>query len=116
MAQAGSVATRKLIELLTAPDTGVGPAVANLASQWGVSLAPISPEHIINQNVAIALAERSQAVKYPVMHVYADRVRNLLTEKFRTFSGKVRTLVEIRGEMSSGSFTTRISSWGNLPV
>jgi hypothetical protein len=96
MAQAGSVATRKLIELLTAPDTGVGPAVANLASEWGVSLAPISPEHIINQNVAIALAERSQAVKYPVMHVYADRVRNLLTEKFRTFSGKVRTLVEIR--------------------
>jgi len=28
--------------------------------------------------------------------VYADRVQNLLTEKFRTFSGKVRTIVEIR--------------------
>ena len=30
------------------------------------------------------------------MHVYSDRVRNLLTEKFRTFSGKVRTVAEVR--------------------
>ncbi len=35
-------------------------------------------------------------VKYPVVHVYSDRVRNLLTEKFRTFSGKVRTVAEVR--------------------
>ena len=35
-------------------------------------------------------------MKYPVVHVYSDRVRNLLTEKFRTFSGKVRTVAEVR--------------------
>jgi hypothetical protein len=44
----------------------------------------------------VAVAERSLAVKYPVVHVYSDRTRNLLTEKFRTFSGKVRTVAEVR--------------------
>src|ERR1700686_1527074 len=57
---------------------------------------PIPPEHIVRQNVAFDVEERSLAVKYPVVHVYADRVRNALTEKFRTFSGKVRTVAEVR--------------------
>ena len=35
-------------------------------------------------------------VKYPVVYVYSDRVRNVLTEKFRNFSGKVRTVTEVR--------------------
>jgi hypothetical protein len=96
MAQTGSVATRKMVEFLTAADTGVGPAAAALAAETGVQLAPLPPANILAQNVAIELAERATAVKYPVVHVYTDRVRNLLTEKFRTFSGKVRTVVEIR--------------------
>ena len=44
----------------------------------------------------MALLEKSVAVKYPVVQVYSDRVQNLLTEKFRTFSGKVRTVAEVR--------------------
>jgi hypothetical protein len=96
MAQTGSVATRKMVEFLMAPDTGVGPAAAALAAETGVQLAPLLPENILAQNVAIELAEKATAVKYPVVHVYTDRVRNLLTEKFRTFSGKVRTVAEIR--------------------
>ncbi len=74
----------------------MGAAIAGLAADSGVQLAPIPPEHIVKQNAPIALTERSQAVKYPVLHVYSDRVRNLLTEKFRTFSGKVRTVAELR--------------------
>ncbi len=96
MAQTTSVTARKLVEFLAAPNTGLGPVLANLATDTGMELAPIQPEHIINQNVSIALAERSQAVKYPVVHVYSDRVQNKLTEKFRTFSGKVRTVAELR--------------------
>jgi hypothetical protein len=42
------------------------------------------------------LWERAGVVKYPLIQVYSDRVRNLLTEKFRTFSGKIRTVAEIR--------------------
>jgi len=51
---------------------------------------------VVNQNVSFELTERAQIVKYPAVYVYVDRVRNLLTEKFRTFSGKVRTVAEVR--------------------
>ncbi|HSP69350.1 MAG TPA: hypothetical protein VLN48_16605 [Bryobacteraceae bacterium] len=96
MAKTGSIATRKVVEFLTAPDTGLGPAVAQAALESGVDLAPIPATHVVNQNVSFELSERALVVKYPAVYVYADRVRNLLTEKFRTFSGKVRTTAEIR--------------------
>jgi hypothetical protein len=96
MAQAASIAAGKLIEFLSAEGGGVGAAIAGLAADTGIGLAPLPPEHIVNQNIPAALAEKSQAVKYPVVHVYSDRVRNLLTEKFRMFSGKVRTVAEVR--------------------
>ena len=51
---------------------------------------------MIPQNAPVALMEKSSAVKYPVVLVYSDRVQNLLTEKFRNFSGKVRTVAEVR--------------------
>ncbi len=70
--------------------------MATLAADSGIPLAPMPPEHVINQNVSVAISERALAVKYPVVHVYSDRVRNLLTEKFRTFSGKIRTVAEVR--------------------
>jgi hypothetical protein len=96
MAQTASIATGKFVELLSAPDAGVASVVATLSADSGSPLAPVPPERIVNQNVPIALAERSKAVKYPVLYVYSDRVRNVLTEKFRTFSGKVRTVAEVR--------------------
>lgn len=96
MAITGSVATRKMVQFLTATDTGLGPAVASIAQETGVELAPIPVAHVMNQNVSVELSERAQVVKYPAVYVYANRVRNLLTEKFRTFSGKVRTVAEVR--------------------
>jgi len=96
MANTGSVATRKVVELLSSREAGLGLAVAQLAEESGVVLAALPLAHVMNQNVAFDLAEKSQAVKYPVVHVYADRIRNELKEKFRTFSGKVRTVAEVR--------------------
>ena len=96
MANTGSVATRKMVAFLTSPDMGLGPAVARIAEESGLELAPIPPTHVMNQNVSVELSERAQVVKYPAVYVYVDRVRNLLTEKFRTFSGKVRTIAEVR--------------------
>ncbi len=71
-------------------------AIAQVAEESGVELASVPPAQLVNQNVAFELSERSQAVKYPVVHVYTDRVRNELREKFRTFSGKARTVAEVR--------------------
>lgn len=96
MANTGSVAARKVVEILSAANTGIAPAVAELAEESGVALAVLPPAHVISQNIAAELSERSQAVKYPVVHVYVDRIRNELKEKFRTFSGTVRTIAEIR--------------------
>jgi len=96
MAKTGSIAARKIVEFLTAPDTGMGPAVSRMAEESGVALAPIPVANIVNQNVSVELSERSLAVSYPVVQVYVDRVRNLLTEKFRTFSGKIRMVAEVR--------------------
>jgi hypothetical protein len=96
MAQTASIATGKFVEFLNAPDAGVASAVATLAADSGSPLAPVPPGNIVNQNVPIAIAERSKAVKYPVLYVYSDRVQNLLTEKFRIFSGKVRMVTEVR--------------------
>jgi hypothetical protein len=96
MAQTGSVVTGILAGLLTDTEKGLSSVVATLAEESGVALVAIPPENVIRQNISVTLAERSAAVKYPVVQVYVDRVRNQLTEKFRTFSGKVRTVAEVR--------------------
>jgi hypothetical protein len=85
-----------MIGFLNDPTTGLGPSIAAIGVETGIRLTPIPSNHVIDQNVPVAIAEKSAAVKYPVIHVYCDRTRNLLTEKFRTFSGKIRTIAEVR--------------------
>jgi len=93
MAQAASIAAVKVVALLMDSGAGLGAVLADIAANAGVELAGIG---VIAQNAPVALMEKSAAVKYPVVLVYADRVQNLLTEKFRNFSGKVRTVAEVR--------------------
>src|SRR5277367_2219837 len=96
MARTGSVVTGLVVGYLNDPNKGLGPTVATLAADSGIQLTQIPPAHVVQQNLPVALAERSTSVKYPVVHVYSDRTRNLLTEKFRTFSGKVGMVAEVR--------------------
>jgi hypothetical protein len=93
MALIGSAAATRFVEILEAPETGVPVNIAQLAADSGIELPPAS---VIAQNVKAEIAERVQAVKYPVIHVYVDKIQNRLTEKFRTFSGKVKLVAEIR--------------------
>jgi hypothetical protein len=96
MAQTASAVTGIFTRFLSDTGTGVSSAVATAALDSGVDLAPIPATYIVAQNMSIEIWERSSVVKYPLIQVYADRVRNLLTEKFRTFSGKIRTVAEVR--------------------
>lgn len=100
MAQTASVVTQVFAGFLTATGSGtqsaIDIAVATAALDAGINLAPIPTAYIVTQNMSIELWERASVVKYPLIQVYSDRVRNLLTEKFRTFSGKIRTVAEIR--------------------
>jgi len=96
MAQAASIAAGKVVAMLTDSVEGLGPVLAEIDVNAGVEITGIAVESVIAQNAPVALMEKSSAVKYPVVLVYADRVQNLLTEKFRNFSGKVRTVAEVR--------------------
>jgi len=96
LAQTASIVTGIFTGFLTDPQKGIGPAIGQLTTNSAVNLAPIPAASIVNQNVSTAISEKALAVKYPTVNVYSDRVKNLLTEKFRTFSGKIRTVAEVR--------------------
>jgi hypothetical protein len=96
MAQTASIVTGKVHDFFKAPDTGLGAVVGNLALNAGMEVTVVRPASVVQQNTPIGLMEKARAVKYPAVHIYVDRVQNLLTEKFRSFSGKVRTVAEVR--------------------
>jgi hypothetical protein len=91
-ARIGSAATRKVVERLTST-TGLE-----------VSLADVSPaltfmfdaSHVHEVNVASDLAEKTAGARYPVVNVYCEKIINDQVEKFRTFSGRVQIVAEVR--------------------
>ncbi|MEQ1947929.1 MAG: hypothetical protein ABL995_12115 [Bryobacteraceae bacterium] len=96
MAQTASIVAEKFRSYLTENESGMSAALAALSANAGVAASAIAPENVVHQNSPVNIVERSIAVKYPVVHVYCDRIQNLLVEKFRRFSGKVRTVAEVR--------------------
>ncbi|GEM_PF-5624575 len=42
------------------------------------------------------IQEKAGPTKYPVIHLYCDRIESRPTEKLRRFSGKVRLVAEVR--------------------
>jgi hypothetical protein len=96
MSKTARIATAKLAQILTTEETGLGAMLGELANDSGTQLASIGISRIIQQNTPFPLAEKSVTAKYPSVHIYCDRIQNLLTEKFRTFSGKIRTVAEVR--------------------
>lgn len=95
MAAIATAATQKTHELLTG-STGLAYTVAAIAEQQQAPLAAIEPAQVAAQRVQAELAERSAGVKYPAVYVYCEGVENRLTEKFRTFSGRIRMAAEVR--------------------
>jgi hypothetical protein len=95
MAQTGSVAVNRVIQILSG-NTGLLYSVQAIGELAGVLLPPILNEQIHAINIATEVVERSSGVKYPGVYVYCDRVKNTLKEKFRTFSGQIRANIEVR--------------------
>jgi len=90
-----TMSTNKLMAILTGSE-GVPAAVTAISQAGDVSLAAVSTEQIIAQNVASDLAERSTISNYPLVYVYCGKVVNQLREKFRTFSGEAEMVIEFR--------------------
>jgi hypothetical protein len=77
-AKIGNLATSKVVQRITG---------ANGA---------LSEAQVRKQNVAAELAERSGAVRYPVVLVYCEKIVNSMAEKFRIFSGALQMAIEVR--------------------
>ena len=95
MGHVSSVAAQTLLGLLRSSD-GVPSALAGVALRENVEIPVLDEKRMFVQNVARDVAEKAQTFQYPVLYVYCDRVRNLLREKFRKFSGTARLNVEVR--------------------
>jgi hypothetical protein len=95
MLQIAGWSTQKAMAVLAAED-GLPAAVEALVEQQGMTLAAITPQQILAQNVAPDISEQSTATKYPLVYVYCNKVVNEVREKFRAFSGDAQIMVEIR--------------------
>ena len=95
MARAGSSTTDCVVRMLKEP-TGLPFSIAAVAERERFPLIPFDEAQVIAQNISPELAERSAGVKYPAFYVYCEKITNQLREKFRTFSGKVKLVVDVR--------------------
>ena len=77
-------------------DTGLSYTVAAIADREHTALPAIVATHIVSQHVAADLIEKSAGAQYPRVHLYCEKITNHLKEKFRTFSGTIRLVAEIR--------------------
>ena len=94
----GSVAgavTSAVMQRITS-GTGINATLVSMSIPDPPPVGLINREQVSAQNVSVEISERSQALQYPTVQVYCERVSNLLEEKFRTFSGKVQMAIEIR--------------------
>jgi hypothetical protein len=75
---------------------GLASTAAELAQAEAETLPQIDPQLIFEHNVAAEVAERALELKYPMVSVFCEKVVNDLRQKFRTFSGKVALVAEVR--------------------
>ena len=95
MARTESAVTGFLAGVLRGGDTGLNARIGQLRAE-NIELPAIEGVEILEQHVSAEIAERAGHIRYPVVHVYCDRVSNQLREKFRTFSGTAQLNVDLR--------------------
>ncbi|MBC7926554.1 MAG: hypothetical protein H7039_12935 [Bryobacteraceae bacterium] len=93
MASSSSTVTSQLAAMLRG-ESGIN-AIAG-ALQLDIPLPSLEDGGILELQAAADLTEKAGNVKYPVIHVYCDRIANTLKEKFRRFSGTADLNIEIR--------------------
>jgi len=95
MARPANAVMGKVLKLLTA-SPGVNTNLDTLAQLEQMPVTALTDRQIRAQNVSVELSDRSAEAGYPAVLVYCDKIANLLTEKFRAFSGKAHMVVEVR--------------------
>ncbi len=77
-------------------DQALNGQIAELSLEAGVTEAKLHPAQVLVRNVTAELAEKTAGVTYPAFYVYCEKLTNALREKFRTFSGTARLVIEAR--------------------
>lgn len=95
MAQVASLVASRLSGLLRT-ETGLPFVSAQIAAREGLAVSHVPVAQVVQQYVAADTAEKSTGAAYPSVHVYCEKLSNTLREKFRTFSGTVTVVMEIR--------------------
>lgn len=95
-ARLASAAARKVMDRITAPIAGMNANLAALTAADTTAAIPVGADQLRTQNVAADLLERSTPVRYPSVSVYCEKIVNDLSEKFRSFSGRVQMTIEVR--------------------
>jgi len=88
-------ASAKVFEVLIAPG-GINTTIAAVSQAANISLPALSESHFFFDNVSSELAEKTGEAKYTGVYIYCEKVANLLTEKFRRFSGHLQMSMEVR--------------------
>jgi hypothetical protein len=91
----GSAATAKVLQRISGP-SGVNAGVGALTQGEPDFAGLVAASQVRTQNVAAALSERAQGVKYPAVNVYCEKIVNDLKQKFQTFSGQVQMAIELQ--------------------
>src|SRR5260221_11869698 len=94
MANISSSVTSYVLGLMTS-DTGLNVQLQAIAAE-NESEAPAHIRSVAVQNSSAELAEKTLQAKYPALLLYCEKLTNSLREKFRTFSGQAKVVVEVR--------------------
>lgn len=82
--------------------------VQSVSQAAGLSLPGITPGQVILSSAAPDMGDTNLEFTYPRVCLYVPTVRNLLTERFRSFSGTVLAVAEI---WASASYITECDQW-----
>jgi len=91
----GSAVTGKVVQRISGP-AGLNAGLASLTLADREFAGLVDASQVRPQNVAADMAERAVGAKYPGVNVYCEKIVNGLREKFRSFSGTVRMVMEVR--------------------
>ena len=95
MARLASVTAQRVKRVLT-EEQALPEQIAQLALDAGLDEPKFHITQVLVRNVSAELVEKSAGASYPAFHVYCEKLTNSLREKFRTFSGKARMVIEAR--------------------
>jgi hypothetical protein len=95
MAGLSGTLTATVVSMLTSTAAGVNVRVGAIEKADSSPQAP-GIRTIVALNASVDISEKTGYVQYPALLVYCDKLSNTLKEKFREFSGKAHTVVEVR--------------------